>query len=398
MWNPRVLALETQAQVEAEMAAIGVDPLGARIMAPKSQFRVVKIEGLRTAAASIVKQEMLAKGGEAALSWSSVVGAGDTTDVLLMGTLRQFRRLVQRLRMQPLKLRSLGDEIRQAIDRFDGVPTPLVVGDTTLEWGQRTYVMGIINVTPDSFSGDGLDRDLEATVAQARRMVEEGADLLDVGGESTRPGNEPVSLEDEMYRVLPALRAVLASARVPVSIDTYKPEVAAAALEIGAHMVNDIWGFRHDARMAEVVAASRVPVILMHNQHGTDYRDLMGDILRSLRASIDTALDAGVREEQIIVDPGIGFGKRREHNLEVLARLVELRVLGRPVLLGTSRKSTIGHVLGTGPDDRSEGTAATVALGIAGGADIVRVHDVREMARVAKMTDAVARGRWQEYS
>jgi dihydropteroate synthase len=258
--------------------------------------------------------------------------------------------------------------------------------------------MGIVNVTPDSFSGDGIGRDLEAVVALARRFVDEGADILDVGGESTRPGHDPVSVEDEMYRVLPALRAVLSAVQVPVSVDTYKSEVAEAAVEVGAHMVNDVWGFQRDPRMATVVAQADVPVVLMHNQDGTDYGNLMGDLVRSLRASVDTALDAGVREESIIVDPGIGFGKRREQNLEVMARLAELKVLGRPILLGTSRKSTIGHVLGTPPDDRLEGTAATVALGVANGADIVRVHDVRQMGRVAKMADAIARGRWQEYS
>ncbi|MHB1413618.1 MAG: dihydropteroate synthase [Chloroflexota bacterium] len=398
MWNPRVLVIDSPGQLEAEMAAVGVDPIGAEIMLPKGVFRAVKIEGLRTPAANIIKQEMLAKGGEAATSWSSVVSTGETTDVLLLGTLRQYRRLISRLGMQPFGLRSLAEALKEAIERFDSVPRSTLCGGLTLEWGKRTYVMGIINATFDSFSGDGLGTDVEAAVAQARRFVEEGADLLDVGGESTRPGHIPIEADEELRRILPVLKAVIASVDVPVSIDTYKAEVAEAAIAEGADMVNDIWGLHKDPRLATVVAQAAVPVVIMHNQDGTEYHDLMADITRSLRESVELALNAGVAEANIIVDPGIGFGKRREHNLEVLARLAELRVLGRPILLGTSRKSTIGYVLNLPPDQRVEGTAATVAIGIANGADIVRVHDVKEMVRVARMSDAIARGRWQEYS
>jgi len=398
VWNPRVLALQSQAQIEAEMAAIGVDPLGARIMLPKSAFRAVKVEGLRSNAANIVKQEMLAKGGEAAIAWSSCIASGDTTDVLLLGTLRQFRQMILRLRLQPLGLRPLADELKRALERFDAVPRPITCGGKTFAWGSRTYVMGILNVTPDSFSGDGLGDDVEGAVAQARRFVDQGADILDLGAESTRPGHAPVSAEEELRRLLPTLRAVAEAVAVPISVDTYKPEVAEAALAAGAHLVNDIWGLRRDPRMAEVVARARVPVIAMHNQAVAEYKDLMGEVVAALRHSVEIAVAAGVREENVIVDPGIGFGKRREHNLEVMARLAELRVLGLPILLGTSRKSTIGFVTGTTPDQRLEGTAATVALGIANGADIVRVHDVRQMVLVARMADAIARGRWQEYS
>ena len=378
MWNPRVLVLESAGQVEAEMAAVGVDPIGARIMIPKAIFRAVKIEGVRTAAANIIKQEMLSKGGEAALSWSSCISTGEATDILLLGTMRQYRLLIARLRMQPFGLRGLADSLREALARFDAPLKPTVCGNLTLEWGSRTYIMGIINLTPDSFSGDGLGEDTAAAVAQAQRYAEEGADILDIGGESTRPGHVPVTAEEEIRRVVPTLHAIRQAVSLPISIDTYKSAVAAAALAAGANMVNDIWGLRRDPRMAEVVATSRVPVVLMHNQEGTDYHDLMADIVRTLRESVALAREAGVADSNIIIDPGIGFGKRREHNLEVLARLGELRVLGRPILLGTSRKSTIGHLLGTPPHDRLEGTAATVALGIANGADIVRVHDVKE--------------------
>jgi dihydropteroate synthase len=398
MWNPRILLLESKEQVEAEMAAIGVDPIGVKIMLPKSVFRAVKVEGLRTAAANIIKQEMLSKGGEAAMAWSGSMSSSETTDILLLGTLNHYRRLVQRLRLQPFGLRGLADEIRWALDGFDAIPAPIQCGPLNLEWAQKTYVMGIINVTPDSFSRDGINRDAEAAVAKARQFAAEGADIIDVGGESTRPGHEPVSEEDEIWRVVPAIKAIARSVRVALSVDTSKARVAEAALVAGAHMVNDVWALRRDPQLAHVVAAAQVPVILMHNQEGTHYRNFMSDLLRSLRESIDYACAAGVPEARIIVDPGIGFGKLPAHNLEVMAKLLELRVLGRPILLGPSRKSTIGRVLDLPVEERLEGTAAAVALGIANGVDIVRVHDVREMARVVKMGDAIARGKWHEYS
>lgn len=273
----------------------------------------------------------------------------------------------------------------------------------TLEWGQRTYVMGIINVTPDSFSGDGLANDSlteervgQLAVEQARKFVAAGATFLDVGGESTRPqAAESVSVEEELARVIPVIRALRETLPrdVIISIDTYKALVAARALEAGADIINDIWALRHDSELAAVAAAHKVPVVLMANMRGFPKREIVSDVLRFLSSSIDLALKAGIAWEHIIVDPGIGFGTTPEECLILLRRLGELRVLGRPILLGTSRKSHIGHVLGgLPPEDRLEGTAATVALGIAQGADIVRVHDVREMVRVVKMSDAIIRG------
>ncbi len=271
-------------------------------------------------------------------------------------------------------------------------PPPLRCRDTLFVWGQRTYVMGVINVTPDSFSGDGLGTDVAATLALGKAMVAQGADLLDVGGESTRPGHAPVSLEEELQRVLPVIQGLRAETAVPISIDTYKTEVARRALDAGADLINDIWGLKGETEKARLAAARGVPLILMHNQEGTGYRDLLPDIIASLSQSIGEARRAGVDPGQIIVDPGIGFGKTWQQNLEVLRRLGELKVLGLPLLLGTSRKSTIGVVLDLPADQRVEGTAATIALGIAAGADIVRVHDVQAMVRVARMADAVVRG------
>ena len=254
--------------------------------------------------------------------------------------------------------------------------------------------MGIVNTTPDSFSGDGLEYNVEAAVEQGLRFQAEGADIIDVGGESTRPGSTPVDAEEEMRRVLPVVRGLAANLEIPVSIDTYKSQVARAALDAGASIINDVWGLRHDPDMAALAATQGVPVILMHNQTGTDYEDLVPDVINALRSSLSLALEAGIPVENVILDPGMGFGKTAEHNLEILRRLGEFRELGRPLLVGMSRKRTIGYVLDLPPDDRVEGTAATVALSIANGADIVRVHDVKVMARVARMTDAVVRG-WE---
>ncbi len=275
-------------------------------------------------------------------------------------------------------------------------------GNHRLDWGQQTHVMGIINVTPDSFSGDGLmeetmtqDAIVTRAVEQAQQFVAEGAALIDIGGESTRPNFAPISIEQELSRVLPviqALRTTLPS-EVIISIDTYKAEVAKQALDAGASVINDIWALRRDPYMATLAAEHGIPVVLMANMRGYQKRDIVSDVLRFLANSIDLALAAGIAWEHIIIDPGIGFGTTPEENLTLLRRLGELQALGRPILLGASRKSTIGRVLGgLPPSERLEGTAATVALGIAQGADIVRVHDVREMMRVVKMSDAVVRG------
>ena len=254
--------------------------------------------------------------------------------------------------------------------------------------------MGICNLSPDSFSGDGLGNDIEATVAQAKRFVADGADIIDIGGESTRPGTEPVSSVDEELRlVIPAIERLASELSVPLSIDTYKSIVASHAVKAGASMINDIWGLKQDPELAHVAAKAGVPIVLMSNQRDNPCYDIMAEVISSLEKSINLATKAGVAWHNIIIDPGIGFGKTLEQNLEIVRRLAELRVLGRPVLLGTSRKSMIGMVLDLPPDQRSEGTAATVAIGIANGVDMVRVHDVQQMVQVCRMSDAIIRRR-----
>ena len=283
---------------------------------------------------------------------------------------------------------------------------PTQIGPRLFEWGSRTYVMGIVNVTPDSFSGDGLlagangqpgaaeEAAVEAAVAQARGMVADGADILDIGGESTRPGHAVVTESEEMARVVPVIAAIHAALPdLPISVDTSKPAVAVAALDAGAALLNDVWAVAADDAMAHLAAARGVPLVLMHNRAEADYADFLAELVGDLRAALDRAIAAGVPRANLIVDPGFGFGKTPEQNLVALREIARLRALGQPVLLGTSRKSTIGRILsGAPPEERLEGTLATTALGIACGADIVRVHDVRANALAARVADAVVRG------
>jgi len=291
----------------------------------------------------------------------------------------------------------------------------LTIGNFTFDWESRTYVMGILNVTPDSFSGDGLIAKgdaLEVSLEQARRFVEAGVAVLDVGGESTRPGSEPVTVDEERRRVIPVIKELAKNfPDTLISIDTYKAVIAEEAVNSGAHIVNDVWALRADPELKNVVAKKKCPVILMHNRSnpasvevrsqlgnayiGSEYSNLIEDVKRELMESVTLARGAGIEDERIILDPGIGFGKKVEHNLELINRLDEIRALGFPVLLGPSRKSFIGYTLDLPPNQRVEGTAATIAIGIAHGADIVRVHDVEYMARVAQMTDALVRRRMQ---
>jgi dihydropteroate synthase len=273
--------------------------------------------------------------------------------------------------------------------------TPTRCGNVAFRWGEKTYVMGVVNLSPDSFSGDGLGDDIEAAVALAQRMVAEGADVIDVGGESTRPGTKPRSTEDvdeELRLVVPVIERLASEIAVPVSIDTYKAAVANRALDAGAAMINDIWGLKRDPALARLAAGKHVPIILMANQRDAPPKaGIVAKVIADLQAGIKIALEAGVPSENIIVDPGIGFGKSLEQNLELINRLSELKVLGKPILLGTSRKSMIGLVLDLPPEQRLEGNLAVTAIGIASGADMVRVHDVQQTVLVCRMSDAIIR-------
>lgn len=391
----RVRAIKTEGSEKArkELSLIGSDKAGVNIMVSKAVHRVIKVEDISSKAAVILKQEMLSKGGEAAVSWGVGNFSVDKTDVLLMGTVKQFYRVITKLKAQPFGLSRLAEMLTQTLANLDDCPRcRLDCRGYKLPMGERTLIMGILNVTPDSFSDGGRFFDGDIAVKHAMEMVEQGADIIDIGGETTKPTAEPLSQDEELARVIPVIKRLVKEINVPISVDTYKAEVARQALEEGAHIINDVWGLQAEPGIAEVVSRYEdVPLILMHNQKGNEYKSMMDDILGTLRDSVEQALNAGVRPENIILDPGIGFAKDTDQNLEVMNRLWEFKTLGYPVLLGTSRKSLIGNTLGLPVNERKEGTAATVAFGIAQGVDIVRVHDITEMARVVKMTDAMVR-------
>lgn len=264
--------------------------------------------------------------------------------------------------------------------------------DKSLSLGERTYIMGILNVTPDSFSDGGDFTDIDKAINHAKEMIALGADIIDIGGESSRPGHQNITTEEEKDRVIAVIKRLSVETDVIISLDTIRAEVAEEGLKNGAHIINDIWGLQRDLNMAKVAAKYEVPVVIMHNQDGTDYKNMVEDIKDFFKKSIDIALKAGIEDDMIILDPGIGFGKTSEQNIELMGQLDELKSLGYPILLGTSRKSMIGKILDLPPKERMEGTLATTVLGIAQGVDIVRVHDVGENLRAAKVTDAVMRG------
>lgn len=399
--NPRILSYNDVSSFTYITAGPTADK--PELLSSSALFRACYMEGLPADVAFAVQRVMSSVDVHTLLFPKASADGTSWIDIVLLGTLDKFESSIAALVSQgDSALADVATQMQYALSLYSCGLGRTRCGDTQFVWGSRTYVMGIVNVTPDSFSGDGI-LDPEAALRQAQGFVEQGADIIDVGGESTRPaftypGAKSVDTETELGRVLPVIQLIARELEVPISIDTYKASVARAALDAGASMVNDVWGLMADPEMARVVAEYGVPVVIMHNKPKPDYYNLMSEVIRQLRESVQIALDAGVKWDNIIVDPGIGFGKKKEHSLEILDRLDELRVLGRPILLGTSRKSVIGYVLDLPPDQRLEGTAATVALGIAKGVDIVRVHDVHEMVRVARMSDAIVRRGWQRSS
>lgn len=391
---PQVIALRDVDEVRALMERMRVSPGGADIMAKKALFRVVRVKGLDIRAANILKQEMLSRGGEVATSRDVYQLDGREAECLVLGTLTQFERLLPKLRAQPFGLRNLAASIEAALRQYDAHVPAFHAG---LDLRKRPRVMGIVNVTPDSFSDAGDHFDPEVAVAAAWRMVDEGADMIDIGGESTRPGSGRVSADEEIGRVLPVIKALAGALPVPISIDTYRASVAAAALEAGAFMVNDVSAFRMDPALADVVRDAACPAVLMHMlgepktmQENPVYEDVVEDVFAFFVERLTWAIEAGIPEENLLVDPGIGFGKTLAHNLELIRRLESFRSLGRPIVLGASRKRFIGEVLGL-PEakERVIGTVATSVIAVIHDIDIVRVHDVRENVEAIRLTRAV---------
>lgn len=388
----RWIKLDNLEEAKRAIAQIGSDSGGIAFMAGKSLGKAIKVENVPLPAAHILKQEMLSVGGDAAVHRNVIVNKVEATDVLLLGTVRQFEQFAQKILAQPFGLKELGQQLKAMLK---GLEPPqertLACRGRELVLGKRTLVMGILNVTPDSFSDGGRYVDLKQAVSHAEQMIEEGADLIDIGAESTRPGTVPISAEEEWSRLEPVLKELLPRTTVPISLDTYKAEVAEQGLEAGVNIINDIWGLQGDPDMARVVGKYHAPVIVMHNQKEPNYHHLLGDMMAFFRRSIQLAEENGLGGDEIIVDPGIGFAKTREQDLEVMSRLDELKSLGHPILLAASRKRLIGHVLDLPVDQRLEGTIATSVAGVAAGVDMIRVHDVLANRRAIDMADAIYR-------
>jgi len=391
----RILTLDHPSDLERELAAIGTDTECWPIFAQKHDCLAIKVEELSVAGANILKQTALGCGGDCAVNRAVVSGKVRRSDGVVFINRRTLRVFVKKLEEQPECASRLVPEFAElelnlAAGRF------VRVRGKRFDLGSRSYVMGVLNVTPDSFSDGGEYLEPDAAVERARQMEEEGADFLDVGAESTRPGSDPVPDAEQVRRLQPVLKGLRRKVQVPVSVDTSSANVARVALDEGADMVNDVSGLTRDPKLGELVARAKVPCVVMHlptrpktMQDRPDYADLMAEVCDWLAGALERGQQHGIRREQMIVDPGIGFGKKLRHNLEILRRLKELESLGRPILVGPSRKSFIGHVLGLEPDERLEGTLAACVLAARNGANIVRVHDVKEAVRALRMADAI---------
>jgi len=391
----RCLHIANNREAIHHMEKVGVDVTGLRLMQGKMLHLNLKVEGVDPKTANLIKQEMLSLGGDAAVDGRGLDCSAPLTDTLLMGTQKQVERLVTKLEQYP-HLQSLDQSLKETLTHLSKRHYVIHCRSRAYTLGKQTLLMGILNVTPDSFSDGGLYFDKERAVDHGVRMAEEGADMIDVGGESTRPGAKPVGEEEELSRVIPVIEALSKKVKVPISIDTSHAEVAQKAAEAGAEIINDISGLRADPHLAEVAAREHMPLVLMHirgtpetMQKDVHYDSLFSEILHSLRESVHRAESCGVEPNQIIVDPGIGFGKNLEHNLLILKNLSELRVLGKPILLGTSRKTFIGKILNTDVNERLEGTLSTIAIAVLHGAHIIRCHDVLPAKRAVAVADAI---------
>jgi dihydropteroate synthase len=391
----RCLHITNANEAIRQMKKMGVDPTGVKLMEGKTLHFNLKVEGIEPRRANLLKQEMLSLGGDVAVDGRGLDCSAEQTDALLMGTQKHFEKLILKLEQYP-DLQPLSQSIKETLKNLSKTHYAIRCRKRTLVLGKQTLLMGVLNVTPDSFSDGGLFYDKGKAVSHGLKMVEEGADMIDIGGESTRPGSKPLELQEELRRVIPVIESLAKKLDVPISIDTYKSTVAQRAIEAGAQMVNDISGLKFDPNLAQVAAKEDTPLVLMHirgipetMQKDVHYDSLFSEILHNLRDSVQRAESAGLDPKQIIIDPGIGFGKSFEDNLLIIKNLFEFRILGKPILLGTSRKSFIGKILNTEVGDRLEGTLSSIAIGVLNGAHIIRSHDVLQAKKAIAVADAI---------
>jgi dihydropteroate synthase len=393
----KIIKINNLVESVAIFKKIGVDPYGIEAMAPKTINLNILLKDKSCKVANIIKQEMLSIGGDAAVARGSVACSIDSTDVLIMGTLKQISALIKKIEKQPFGLSLIADDILEILKNNRQNQYILKTSKREIILGKKTIVMGILNVTPDSFSDGGLFYNTKTAVDRALQMIDEGADIIDIGGESSRPGAQAVDSKTELARVIPIIEKLVKKIKTPISIDTTKAKVARLALAAGAEIVNDISALNGDKKMAGIVRDAGAAIILMHmkgnpqsmQKYNLVYDNLMGEITSHLKTSSEKAMKAGIDKQSLVIDPGIGFGKTAEDNYRIIKNIAELKGLGFPIMIGPSRKSFIGKVIGGETHERIEGTAAAVTAAIINGAQIVRVHDVAAMRKVCAVTDAI---------
>ncbi len=394
--NIRILRLTEKNEAATELKKIGVDPAGVTIMSGKTRHYNIKVSHLDLRQANIIKQQMLSLGADVAVHRNVINSKVDYTDAIIMATEKQLQRGFKKFRLQPFGVKELADEIEAVITTDEFSTPPLTCGAKTFDFSEKTHVMGILNVTPDSFSDGGYFCDIRTALTHVERMINEGADFIDIGGESTKPGAKPVPLEEELKRVIPVITEIKKNFFVPVSVDTYKADVAKRALDAGADMINDISAMRFDPEMKKTVADAGVPVILMHikgtprdMQKNPKYDCVVTEIFDYLKEAVDEAEAAGIKSKNIIIDPGIGFGKLLDHNTEILKKLSEFKALRKAIMIGVSRKSFIGQLTGADATDRLNGSTAANVVSVINGANLLRVHDVKETIHAIKIAEAL---------
>src|SRR3972149_2767583 len=403
----RVLDIKTRPEGLKENKKIGATPAGSRIMIEKIFPISLKIKGINPLGANILKQEMLARGGDVVTSRNTLLEAGSRTeikgksDVIVQGTIKTIESLIDKIKEQPFGLKELSGELKEYLDRLDkiGKRKELVIDKKKFNLDEDILIMGILNITPDSFYDGGFYFEKDKALRRIEVMVKEGADIIDVGGMSTRPGSIPVNPDEETKRIIPAIEYIKKNYDILISADTYRSEVARKAIDAGAHIINDISGLSMDPQMVKVIPERDVSVVIMHikgtpenMQKNPEYENVMDEIYDYLEEKTDMATGSGIKPEKIIIDPGIGFGKTLEHNLEILNKVKELTVLGYPVLIGASRKSFIGNILDLPVEERLEASLAAAVCSVINGVNILRVHDVKETVRAVKITGKIING------